>query len=222
MQCPDCSTTTQRQHEDVFVDMSSIQGARNVRTAYHVVRSAATYGRGDERGGLEMLSAPYREGAVAERMRFRTAAEIEAETPTEPEWIAKPWVARRAVTAVDGKPKVAGKTTWVARQVRCILTGKPFMGKPTKRTPVVYLTEEADATFRQALDRAHLLGRTDLHVLYRRDTLWLSNTSLSGMPGSSVGYGRDYDRANCLLSSGATLIGVDDTSGCSATSCGGG
>ena len=135
---------------------------------------AATYGRGDERGGLEMLSAPYREGAVAERMRFRTAAEIEAETPTEPEWIAKPWVARRAVTAVDGKPKVAGKTTWVARQVRCVLTGKPFMGKPTKRTPVVYITEEADATFRQALDRAHLLGRTDLHVLYRRDTWGVS------------------------------------------------
>ena len=108
---------------------------------------------------------------MAERMlRFRTAAEIARETPVEPEWIAKPWVAAHAVTAVDGKPKVSGKTTWVSRLIGCVLDGIPFMGEPTHKTPVVYLTEEGPATFRQALARAALLRREDLHVLYRSET----------------------------------------------------
>ena len=49
--------------------------------------------------------------------------------------------------------------------VRCVLDGKDFMGQPTLKGPVVYLTEEHDSTFREALGRAGLLGHADLHVL---------------------------------------------------------
>ena len=137
---------------------------------HKAVEFASTYGREDGRDGLEMLSAPYRERVEAERnLRFRTAAEIADETPSKPNWITKPWVAPKTVTAVDGKPKAAGKTTWLLRLIRCVLGGERFMGQPTTKTPVVYLTEEGEATFREALDRADLLGRHDLHVLYRSD-----------------------------------------------------
>ena len=114
-------------------------------------------------------SAPYGERVVAERIRFRTAAEIEREAPTSPGWIAEPWVAKKAVTDVNGKPKSAGKTTWLLRLIAAVLNGDPFMGWPTTKTAAVYLTEEGEATFREALSRAGLLGRHDLHVLYRCD-----------------------------------------------------
>ena len=115
-------------------------------------------------------SAPYRENVVAERkLRFRTAAEIEREAPTSPGWIAEPWVAANAVSAVDGKPKSAGKTIWLLHLIAAVLDGDQFMGWPTTKTPVVYLTEEGEATFREALQRAGLLGRDDLHVLNRSD-----------------------------------------------------
>ena len=134
-----------------------------------LVRSAVGYGTGSKPDALEMLSAPYREEVVAESIRFRTAAEIERETPSKPDWIAYPWVAAKAVTAVDGKPKAAGKTTWLLRLIGCVLDGAPFMGQATQQTGVVCLTEEGEATFREALDRAGLLGRDDLSVLHRGD-----------------------------------------------------
>lgn len=55
--------------------------------------------------------------------------------------------------------------------VGSVLEGADFLGEPTSQTAVVYLTEEREATFLQALGRANLLGRTDLHVLQWRNTL---------------------------------------------------
>ena len=134
-----------------------------------LVRSAVRYGGKNEPDDVEFHSALYREAVVAESIRFRTAAEIAKETPSKPDWIAEPWAAAGAVTAVDGKPKAAGKTTWLMGMIGCVLDGKAFMGEATKQTGVVYLTEEGQATFREALHRAGLLGRDDLHVLHRGD-----------------------------------------------------
>lgn len=123
-----------------------------------IARSTSSQGVSDTQYAGRLVSAPSRKGVAAERkLKFRTAAEIEEETPVEPEWIAKPWVAVGAVTTVDGKPKAAEKTTWINRLIGCALDGTPFMDEPTSRTPVVYLTEEGGATFRQALQRAGLL-----------------------------------------------------------------
>jgi hypothetical protein len=60
------------------------------------------------------------------------------------------------------------------RLVGCVLNGTEFMGQPTRSTPVVYLTEERDATFRAALERAGISNATDLHTLMWRDTLGVS------------------------------------------------
>ena len=99
-------------------------------------------------------------------LRFRSAAEIAAATPERPDWIACPWVVAGSITELVGKIKAAGKTTFVTHLCRSVLDGAPFMGRPTRRSPVVYLTEQPAASFREALRRAGLLDRDDCRVLF--------------------------------------------------------
>jgi 5S rRNA maturation endonuclease (ribonuclease M5) len=103
------------------------------------------------------------------KLRFRTALQVLTETPEKIEWIAKPYVALGAITEVDGKVKLAGKTTWITHLCRAVLDGLPFMGEPTTKSPVVYLTEQPPSSWRLTLERAGLLGREDFHCLYFRD-----------------------------------------------------
>ena len=103
--------------------------------------------------------------SAEKNLRFRTAREIAAETPENPDWVAGPWVAAGSITEVVGKAKAAGKTTFLAHLVRSVLNGEPFLGKPTVKTQVVYLTEEKDGTLREALGRVELSQRDDLHFL---------------------------------------------------------
>ena len=104
-------------------------------------------------------------------MRFKSAREIlSPESRVETEWIAKPWLARSAITELVGKAKVAGKTTWALALCAAILDGHDFIGQPTIPTSIVYLTEESEVTFRIALERAHIGPRDDFHVLFWRET----------------------------------------------------
>lgn len=105
-------------------------------------------------------------------MRFKSAREIlSPESRVETEWIAKPWLARRAITELVGKAKLAGKTTWALALAAAILDGNEFMGHPTTKTSIVYISEESEVTFRIALERAHIGPRDDFHVLFWRETL---------------------------------------------------
>ena len=125
-----------------------------------------------QKAGREIVSAQYRDGVWAERkLPFRTAAEIETETAATVDWIASPWGAAGAITELDGKVKAAGKTSWLLAMCRAILDGEPFMGEPTSKTPIVYLTEQNSTTFRVAMERAGLLGRDDFVVLSWADTV---------------------------------------------------
>jgi hypothetical protein len=112
---------------------------------------------------------------------FMTAREIREMTTEEPESVIGPFVIGGCLTEVDGKAKAAGKTTWMLSAVKAVLTGADFMGFPTKKSPVVYLTEQAPASFRQALARAGLLDHDDLHVLFWRDTLAYSWEAIVGL-----------------------------------------
>ena len=105
---------------------------------------------------------------------FRTAADIAANAPEETEYIAKPWLPAESLVEVSGKIKTAGKTTWVMAMCRKVLDGLPFMGQPTSKTPVVYLTEQNNASLMAALKRAGLLSREDFHVLAYKDAFGFS------------------------------------------------
>jgi ribosomal protein S24E len=112
-------------------------------------------------------STAARDGVWAQtKLEFRTAQQIAAESPVAVEWVARPWVSKGAITEVDGQVKTAGKTTWVTYMCRSVLDGSEFMSEPTSKTRVVYLTEQPEATFRVALERAGLTGRKDFIVLF--------------------------------------------------------
>ncbi|HUJ93500.1 MAG TPA: bifunctional DNA primase/polymerase [Terriglobales bacterium] len=137
----------------------------------NIARSIGRYAPGDP----NIHSAQLRDGVRAERkLTFRTAPEISAAVGEKVDWICRPWVAAGSITEVDGKIKTAGKTTWVLAMVEAISSGEEFMAEPTAKTPVVYLSEQPPASFREALARADLLDCVELRVLFNKDTLGCS------------------------------------------------
>jgi hypothetical protein len=116
-------------------------------------------------GALSMLSfLPYAASEETKPLRFRTAHEIAAATSDEVEFAAA-FLAFGAITELDGKPKAAGKTTFVLELVRAVLDGATFLDRPTVKGPVVMLTEQPDASLKAALVRAGLTEREDFLLL---------------------------------------------------------
>jgi hypothetical protein len=159
-----------------------------------IARSIARYAPGD----IEFLSAPSKNDEKAERnLHFKSGAEIAKETPAEVPWVVRPFVAFGTITEIDGKVKLAGKTTFVTHLVRAVLDGSRFLGEPTHRTKVLYLTEQPLVSFRSAMERADLLGRLDFTALFWGDTI--------GIPWTSVARGA----IDWCKRSGARLLVVD-------------
>lgn len=104
-------------------------------------------------------------------MRFYSPLELATITRPEPDWIAGPGLlAVGAITEIDGKIKAAGKTTFTLFLVRAVLDGSNFLGHPTRRAKVIYITEQSRQTFNDALRRVGLEQRgTELLVLFRED-----------------------------------------------------
>ena len=98
---------------------------------------------------------------------WRTAAEIASETPEESDWLWRDYLAFGTVVELDAKMKV-GKSTFLGHLVRAVTEGRAFLDRETRRTPVVWLTEEGDRTFRSILARVGLADSADVHVLTRR------------------------------------------------------
>ncbi len=96
------------------------------------------------------------------RMRFRTAGD--APTYDETEWIAKALVPMGAITSINAKIKL-GKTAFVLAMARAVLDGLDFLGQPTSKTSVVYLTEQSASSFDRAIEIAGLRGRHDFTYL---------------------------------------------------------
>lgn len=95
---------------------------------------------------------------------FRTAREI-AEMTSDDVPYAAPFLVFGAITELDGKPKTAGKTTFVLALARAILDGLPFLGQASVKGPIVMLTEQPPSSLKAALVRAGLAGRDDFMLL---------------------------------------------------------
>jgi hypothetical protein len=121
----------------------------------------------------DLISAlPRKEVAQKRILPFRTAQELKDASQAEVQWVVKGLAAKGSITELGAKVK-AGKTTLLLEMVRAILDGEQFLGLPTLRTPVVYLTEQPEVSFRQAMERANLLGRPDFILLTFGDTAGL-------------------------------------------------
>ncbi|HTE84431.1 MAG TPA: AAA family ATPase, partial [Dehalococcoidia bacterium] len=68
-------------------------------------------------------------GDVPSDLPFRTAAAFAAAAPASVDWIAEPWAAAGALTAITGRPKI-GKTTFLLDLVAAVLQGEPFLNYP--------------------------------------------------------------------------------------------
>lgn len=131
-------------------------------------------------------------GADERKLSFRTAKEVAEATPEATEWTAPPWVAKGAITEIDGKIKAAGKTTFVSHMVHSIVSGEPFLGELTERTKVVYLTEQTPTSFRKVLERAGLTECEDLLVVFWHEATgwaWSEVTQLATNKALEIGAG---------------------------------
>lgn len=101
---------------------------------------------------------------------FKTAATLLSETPEKIDWVVKGLTAQHAISEIDGKIKVSGKTTFTLAMCRAIIDGIPFCDWETEKTNVVYLTEGSSHTFAMELRRAGF-GENDenFHYLTRYD-----------------------------------------------------
>ncbi len=120
------------------------------------------------RGPLERAEIhSFGQDVPAQRMNglvFRTAREI-AEMTADDVPFAAPFLVFGAITELDGKPKTAGKTTYVLDMARSILDGLPFLGRSTVAGSIVMLTEQPPSSLKAALVRADLAGRDDFVLL---------------------------------------------------------
>ena len=112
---------------------------------------------------LKKADAP--DPASPSRYGWMTAQEIREVEEEDIAWYATGFVGDGLITLLDGKAKLAGKTTLLLALVHAVLYGEDFLGQPTQYTSVVYLTEQSGPSFRRNLSRAGLLDRADLHVL---------------------------------------------------------
>src|SRR5207249_413605 len=64
------------------------------------------------------------------------------------------------------------KTTLLLRLCAAVVSGTPFLDRPTRQSGVVYLSEERSMTLKPALERAGLLQSQDLHLLLHGETDW--------------------------------------------------
>jgi hypothetical protein len=119
---------------------------------------------------ITLFSARLREEVGQKRiLKFKSGAEIATSANDPIEWIVPGFVVRGGITELGAKVK-AGKTTLILKLVRAVADGLDFLGKPTLKTPTVYLTEQPIVSFRQAMERAGVLGRDDFHILQHSET----------------------------------------------------
>jgi hypothetical protein len=127
-----------------------------------IARSIGRYDPG------EMLSSA---GGVAPKERklvWHTGDE--EEDLSEPEYVIKHFIVEGSTIEFSGKIKEAGKTTVMMSVAKAVVTGTPFLGYATKKTPVVYLTESPKTSFREARRRAGLIGEKDFHYIHWHET----------------------------------------------------
>jgi len=138
-----------------------------------IARSVARYAPEPE--SMQLLTrngsnGAHAEGPPADRgLRFYGPRELAGLTLEVPDWLVRGILAVQSITEIDGKIKAAGKTTFLLAMVRALLDGQPFLGQPTRRCTVIYITEQQRQPFMDALRRAGLADRDEsqLAILFR-------------------------------------------------------
>lgn len=97
---------------------------------------------------------------------FAPLSETLANTPPEPDWLWRGYLAPGTVTLLAGKPKV-GKSTMLFELIAALGAGRSFLGLETAKAGVLLLSEERESTLQEK--RLLYLAESGLepHVLMR-------------------------------------------------------
>lgn len=96
-------------------------------------------------------------------------AELRERVPERVEWVVHGIAARSAITELTASPK-RGKTTLLTAAAGAVAEGRPFLGKPTEQTGILYLSEERGQTVVAALHRCGIGSPERFWVLLRHET----------------------------------------------------
>jgi hypothetical protein len=153
---------------------SRLRGHVVLAQEIHDMALAANGNAAEALRNISSVSARFREEAGQKRdLRIMSGADLANATEENIEWILPGYIAKGAITEIGAKVK-AGKTTLVAAIVRAAAEGLEVLGLPTLKSSTVYLTEQPRVSFRQTLQRAGLLGRSDFHLLLKSDVPQMS------------------------------------------------
>ena len=104
-----------------------------------------------------------------EFLPVKSVSEILAESEEGADWMVNPLLAKGNITDLSGEAKFSGKTTWAMHMIARLLKGEDFMGFPTRKSKVLYLTEQGN-NFAEALQKAGLQDADgELFVVQHRD-----------------------------------------------------
>ncbi len=166
---------------------------RRIITCANAVSKSAMNGGKGLKEKVEKLSIHIGVGVGIERkdIPWRTGADSSLNAASEaPPWVVEPYVVAGGITDLAGPPKGAGKTTFATHLSRAVIDGERFLGGGVQRRPVVYLTEETETTFAQAMRRAGLFGCADFHWMTRYDVarvMWADTVTLATQKAAEVG-----------------------------------
>jgi hypothetical protein len=103
-------------------------------------------------------------GQAPWHLPFASLSTALANAPDEPLWTWDGYLAPGALTLLAGRPKV-GKSTLAFALLTRAVAGQPFLGRNTRATGVLLLSEEREGTLAEKARRWNLNGR--VHLLMR-------------------------------------------------------
>lgn len=125
---------------------------------------------GSEAAGVGRPWLSLVEGTAGQGLLVRPFSALEV-LPAEPDWLWQGMFALGNVTMLAGHP-FSGKSMLMSGLLRALDTGAPFLGRPTRRTSALLVTEEDDTVLR---NRAELFGLSESksELVGRADSLLL-------------------------------------------------
>jgi DNA polymerase I-like protein with 3'-5' exonuclease and polymerase domains len=111
-----------------------------------------------------------RKGGARRALPTVSLREVTKEAESTDEYFVYPMFKRGELTLLVGEAKFSGKTTFVFTALTAALEGRPFIGTPTKRAKVLYLSEQGNNLARAVqTSRINLADEESFRIVQFRD-----------------------------------------------------